>query len=150
MFREIILPIFRSTRLCVTACGIMYPRCCRPLAVGLGYFLYTLQFDSVLYHLFFLNLTFRGPCIMIYSYNESQRDALFLKFICIFWIWHSEDHASWYILILKANEVHYFSYLFDKVLYMFWTCPLPIVRSISTLYTHNRYLTFQFCWHLLV
>ena len=28
MFREIILPIFRSTRLCVTACGIMHPRCC--------------------------------------------------------------------------------------------------------------------------
>ena len=32
MFRAIILPIFRSTRLCVTACGIMHPRCCRPPA----------------------------------------------------------------------------------------------------------------------
>ena len=32
MFREIILHIFRSTRLCVTACGIMHPRCCRPKA----------------------------------------------------------------------------------------------------------------------
>ena len=32
MFREIILPIFRSTRLCVTACGIMHARCCRPQA----------------------------------------------------------------------------------------------------------------------
>ena len=32
-------------------------------------------------------LTFRGPCIVIYSYN-------------------------------KANEMHYFSNLFDKVLYM--------------------------------
>ena len=31
MFREIILPIFRSTRLCVTVCGIMHPRCCRPV-----------------------------------------------------------------------------------------------------------------------
>ena len=30
MFREIILPIYRSTRLCVTVCGIMNPRCCRP------------------------------------------------------------------------------------------------------------------------
>ena len=29
MFKAIILPIFRSTRLCVTACGIMHPRCCR-------------------------------------------------------------------------------------------------------------------------
>jgi hypothetical protein len=30
-----------------------------------------------------MNLTFRGPCIVIYSYNKSQRDALFLKFILI-------------------------------------------------------------------
>ena len=29
MFRAMIPPIFMSTRLCVTACGIM-PRCCRP------------------------------------------------------------------------------------------------------------------------
>ena len=29
MFRAIISPIFRSTRLCVVACGIMHPRCCR-------------------------------------------------------------------------------------------------------------------------
>ena len=28
-------------------------------------------------------LTFRGPCLMIYSYNKRQRDALFLKFILI-------------------------------------------------------------------
>ena len=32
MIRAIILPIFRSTRLCVTVCGIMLPRCCRPVA----------------------------------------------------------------------------------------------------------------------
>ena len=30
---------------------------------------------------YFLNLTLRRPCIVIYSYNERQRDALFLKFI---------------------------------------------------------------------
>ena len=47
---------------------------------------------------------------------------------------------------MKANETHYFSNLFDKVLYMFRTCPLSIIRSISTLYTRNRYLSFQFCW----
>jgi hypothetical protein len=45
-----------------------------------------------------------------------------------------------YILITKASEMHYFSYLFYKVLYMFRTCPLSIIRSISTLYTRNR------CW----
>ena len=27
------MPIFRSTRLCVTACGIMHPRCCRPVTI---------------------------------------------------------------------------------------------------------------------
>ena len=32
MFRAIISPIFRSTGLCVTVCGIMHPRCCGPVA----------------------------------------------------------------------------------------------------------------------
>ena len=36
----------------------------------------------------------------------------------VFWIWHSVDRASWYVLIKKANEMDYFSYLFAKVLYM--------------------------------
>jgi len=31
--------------------------------------------------------------------------------------------------------MHCFSYLFDKVLYMFQTSALSIIRSISTLYT---------------
>jgi len=38
---------------------------------------------------------------------------------------------------MKANELHYFSDLFDKVLYMLQTCPLSIIRSISTLYTQQ-------------
>jgi len=59
----------------------------------------------------------------------------------LFDIRHSEDRALWYILIMKANEMHYFSNLFDKVLYMFRTVPLPIIRSISTMYTRNRYLS---------
>jgi hypothetical protein len=46
-----------------------------------------------------------------------------------------------YIPIMKANGIHYFSYLFDKVLYMFPTSPLSIIGSISTLYTRNRYLS---------
>jgi len=37
MFRAIILPIFRITRLCVTACGIMHPRCCRPATSWVHY-----------------------------------------------------------------------------------------------------------------
>jgi len=37
--------------------------------------------------------------------------------------------------------MHYFSYLFDKVLYIFPTGPLSIIGSISTQYTRNRYLS---------
>jgi len=35
------------------------------------------------------NLTFRGPCFVMYSCNGSQRDALFLKYI-----WYSTLHVS--------------------------------------------------------
>ena len=35
------------------------------------------------------------------------------------------------ILIIKANEMRKFSNLFDKVLYIFRTAPLSIIRSIS-------------------
>jgi hypothetical protein len=42
------------------------------------------------------------------------------------------------ILIIKANEMHNFRNLFDKVLYMFRTGPLSIIMCISTLYTRNR------------
>jgi len=37
--------------------------------------------------------------------------------------------------------MHYFSNSLDKVLYMFQTGPLYIIRSIWTLYTRNRYLS---------
>jgi len=36
--------------------------------------------------------------------------------------------------------MHYFSNLFDKVLYMLWTCSLSIIRSISTPYTQQYML----------
>ena len=38
-----------------------------------------------------------------------------------------------YIIIMQANEMHSFPNLFDKVIYMFRTGPLSIIRSISTL-----------------
>ena len=50
------------------------------------------------------------------------------------------DEKGAKVIIMKANEVHFFSNLVDKVLYMFRTGPLSIIRSISTLYTRNRYL----------
>jgi len=39
------------------------------------------------YGLVAANLTFREPFIVIYSYNESQRDALFLIFIDVEYIY---------------------------------------------------------------
>jgi len=42
-----------------------------------------------------------------------------------------------HILIMKANKMHYFSNLFGEVLYMFRTCPLSIIRSISKLFTEQ-------------
>jgi len=50
--------------------------------------------------------------------------------------------ASHSLPIMKAKEMHYFSNLFDKVLYMVRTCPLSIISSISTLYKRNRYLSW--------
>jgi len=41
---------------------------------------------------------------------------------------------------MKANEMHYFSNLFDEVLYMFRTCALSIIDSISTLHTQQYML----------
>ena len=45
---------------------------------------------------------------------------------------------SFKILIIKANEMHIFPNLFDKILCMFRTGRLSIIRSVSTLYTRNR------------
>ena len=45
------------------------------------------------------------------------------------------------IVVIKANKMHNFLDLFDKLFYTFRTCPLSIIRSISTLYTSNRYLS---------
>jgi hypothetical protein len=45
------------------------------------------------------------------------------------------------VLIIKTNEMHSFSDLFGKVLYMFWTGPPSIMRCISTQYTCKRYLS---------
>ena len=51
------------------------------------------------------NLTFKGPCIVIYSYNKSQRNALFFNFILV------------------------------QKLYIFRTDLLSIIRSLNTVFT---------------
>jgi len=42
--------------------------------------------------------------------------------------------------------MHYFSNLFDKVLYMFQTDPLSNIRSISTLYTQQLVFVMLVMW----
>jgi hypothetical protein len=53
--------------------------------------------------------------------------------------------ALCYILIIKANRMHYFSVLFGKQLYMFQTDLLSIIRSLNIVFTaisifHSRYV----------
>jgi len=37
--------------------------------------------EIIIFPLNMANLTFTGPCIVIYSYNKNQQDALLLRFI---------------------------------------------------------------------
>jgi hypothetical protein len=72
--------------------------------------------------------------------NSNGRLLLFTNFVRnTFQCTDSKIHSR--ILIIKANEMHYFSNLFHKVLYIFRTSQLSIIRSISTLYTRNGYLS---------
>jgi hypothetical protein len=59
--------------------------------------------------------------------------------------WNSEDRASWYNLIIKANKMHYSQLYFGKELYMFRTDLLSIISSPNTVFTgigicHIRYV----------
>ena len=45
-------------------------------------------------------------------------------------IWHSEDRASWYILIIKAKRCTISRLYFGKQIYMFRTDLLSIIRSL--------------------
>jgi hypothetical protein len=78
--------------------------------------------------------------------------------IILLFFWHSEDCALWYILTIKANKMHYFSPLFGKELYMFWTDLLFIIRSLNTVFTaigicHTSYVACCLArsgWNLLL
>jgi hypothetical protein len=71
MFRATILPIFRSTRLCDTACGIMYPVCCRPVVWNLRYSDSYVCMYVCMYECMYV-------CIYIYIYNvtSSENDII--------------------------------------------------------------------------
>jgi len=63
------------------------------------------------------------------------------RFLCEFFLLYIQYLQSYFNTYIQYNEMHYFSNLFDKVLYMFRPCPLSIIRSISTLYERIRYLS---------
>jgi len=67
----------------------------------------------------------------ITSFDTSIQLALFtskvFKWICL--------HNLIQTLLIKANEMHCFSALFGKELYMFRTDLLSIIRSLNTVFT---------------
>jgi ubiquinone/menaquinone biosynthesis C-methylase UbiE len=71
-----------------------------------------------------------------------QFSLIYMRLVLVIFQRKEKFHKEKYrILIMKANEMHNFSNVFDKELYIFRTGPLSIIRSISTLYTRNRYLS---------
>jgi len=103
----------------VTSC-VLSPRIL-PSAVS-RYFYLCQSFD--------VSIQFSYPSGKIIFFFEILQKEKKLQFVNI-------NDMNHYILIIKANEMHYFSNLFDKVLYMLRTGPLSIIRSISTLYTQQ-------------
>jgi len=49
------------------------------------------------------------------------------------------------ILIIKANEMHSFSNLFDKVLYIFRTGPLSIINTVYRQYVFVMLVLLTIC-----
>jgi len=90
MFRTDLLSIIRSLSTVYTGVGICHASYVDCLLARSGWN-GLIQFLLLLFLYWYVcfaclawtNLTFRGPCIVIYSYNKSQQDALFLKFILI-------------------------------------------------------------------
>jgi hypothetical protein len=75
-------------------------------------------------------------CFLVESLDGISMDIIFCNLVCHIFLAEVQN-----VLIMKSNEMHDFSDLFDKVLYIFRICPLSIIRSISTLHTRNRYLS---------
>jgi hypothetical protein len=86
-------------------------------------------------------LTFGGPCIVIYSYNKSQRDALSLNFILVK---NSTCFGQTYcpspgVLILYSQQL-VFVILLAVFLYI-------LLYNIAALVLHSFSLVFSY-WHV--
>jgi len=77
-----------------------------------------------------------GKLFYVYTYVKMKEFGEMEVYLQSFWV-----SVLFLFLKMKANEIHHFSDSSDKVLYMFRTGPLSIIRSISTLCTRNRYLS---------
>ena len=69
-------------------------------------------------------------CVRVCMSIISAKLVSFGNSICIF-----NKRTLRSILIIKANEMHYFSVLFGKELYMFWTDLLSIIGSLNNVFT---------------
>ena len=88
-------------------------------------------------------LTFRGPCIVKYSNNKSQRDALFLKFILIKYmlqtdllsIFRSLKTVYTAIIICHAS---YFDCLLARSGPLTWQIPTAVYTALRLLMMDSR------------
>jgi hypothetical protein len=136
--------MYRAINVCSRKVGFEF--CSQPLVVfypvslpaSSVHSLFVVVFQCGVYvHYSFSLLIFHIPYIssslILSTYDIFLKNLISITHITCGWIQC--------ILIMKANEMHYFSNLFDKILYMFQTSLLSIIRSISTLCTCNRYLS---------
>ena len=108
-------------------CQILYnPWCFFPFCI--------VEYTSMLCIVWVLELE-----VLAYLCCNSDSECAFVCLTLVLFLFVLKN--KYLLLIIKANEMHYFSNLFHKALYMFRTGPLSIIRSISTLYTRNRYLS---------
>ena len=59
--------------------------------------------------------------------------------------WHSEDRASWYMLVIKSTSFNISQIYFCKELYMFRTDLLSIIKTLDTAYTTTG-ICHYLCW----
>ena len=86
----------------------------------------------------YFNLTFRGPCIVIYSYNWRQKDAQFLNFILVNNSTCFGETYSPSIKVLFANLMLSFFIKSTVFLYMFRALLCSSSGGLNCIYASSR------------
>ena len=77
---------------------------------------------QIFFTIFSLIIMFAPTCFDKSVSSSGRFKNFYFAKLHKFLIWHSEDHASWYILIIKTNEMHWFlTFILWIELYMFRT-----------------------------